>query len=56
MNHLTYIPIHLAPDFKPCVHCGSTTTWRVGSDEHPCCPDCYDIKEPWPSAEPTPGR
>ncbi|MBA7641485.1 hypothetical protein ES703_49168 [subsurface metagenome] len=45
MKRLTYLPIHLAPDHKPCVHCANKTTWRVGPDLHPCCPVCYHTKE-----------
>lgn len=45
MKHFRHIPIHLALDSAPCVHCGNHTTWRIADDLHPCCPICYHTKE-----------
>lgn len=56
MKFYRHIPIHLADGFEPCVHCGRRTSWRVGEDKHPCCPVCYQNKEPKIPLEQIPSR
>lgn len=46
MKRYRFLGIKLDLDFRPCVHCQRMTSWRVGDDQHSCCPVCYHTKEP----------